>query len=165
MRAAVALRDARLEDALELARIRLLARASAMPGVREAHTEAEVAHWLATWLMAHHRVRVAESSAGIVGYIGHGDDADLGPMVIHLYLHPEGQRLGIGTRLLAEAMAAHPDRLSLWCIARNAGARAFYERHGFRAARFGDGSQNEEREPDVLYVRDATDQHTTGEVR
>jgi ribosomal protein S18 acetylase RimI-like enzyme len=165
MSLAVALRDARPEDAPELARIRLLARATAMPGVREAHDEAGVAQWIATWLMANHRVRVAEADDRIVGYMGRGDDPDLGPVVFHLYLHPSGQRQGVGTRLLGEAMAAHPDRLSLWCIARNAGARAFYERHGFRADRFGDGSNNEEGEPDVLYVRAGAAQHTTGEVR
>jgi RimJ/RimL family protein N-acetyltransferase len=165
MSPAVGLRDARPEDAPHLARIRLLARAAAMPGVREAHDETEVAHWIATWLMAKHQVRVAETDRRIVGYMGHGDDPDLGPVVFHLYLHPAGQRQGVGTLLLAEAMAAHPERLSLWCLARNAGARAFYERHGFRAARCGDGSMNEEGEPDVLYVRAAADQHTTGEAQ
>jgi RimJ/RimL family protein N-acetyltransferase len=165
MSLAIALRDARPEDAPHLARIRLVARATAMPEVREAHDEAEVARWLATWLIARNRVRVAEAEGRAIGYVGHGDEPEFGPMVFHLYLHPASQRQGIGTRLLAEATAAHPDKLSLWCIARNAGARAFYERHGFRAARFGDGSQNEEGEPDVLYVRAAADQRTTGEVR
>jgi len=33
----------------------------------------------------------------------------------------------------------------------NQRARAFYERRGFRAIAFGDGSGNEERCPDVLY--------------
>jgi hypothetical protein len=34
---------------------------------------------------------------------------------------------------------------------RNAGARRFYERNGFVAARLGDGKGNEEGEPDVVY--------------
>ena len=34
---------------------------------------------------------------------------------------------------------------------RNAAARAFYEKHGFRAVAFGDGSANMEAEPDALY--------------
>ena len=35
---------------------------------------------------------------------------------------------------------------------RNAPARTFFERHGFHAARLTDGADNEEHEPDVLYV-------------
>ena len=35
----------------------------------------------------------------------------------------------------------------------NRGARRFYERHGFSAIAFGDGSNNESRCPDVLYER------------
>ena len=38
-------------------------------------------------------------------------------------------------------------------FARNAGARRFYERHGFVAVAFGDGTGNEEGEPDVRYER------------
>lgn len=34
---------------------------------------------------------------------------------------------------------------------RNTGARAFYERHGFVAVDFNDGSRNEEKEPDATY--------------
>ncbi len=37
-------------------------------------------------------------------------------------------------------------------LQRNNRARAFYERHGFRVARMTDGADNEEREPDILYV-------------
>ena len=35
----------------------------------------------------------------------------------------------------------------------NSGARRFYERHGFTAAKFGDGSGNEEKLPDIQYLR------------
>jgi hypothetical protein len=40
----------------------------------------------------------------------------------------------------------------LWTFQANAPARRFYERHGFGAVEFGDGSGNEEGEPDVRYV-------------
>ncbi len=151
----VALRDARPEDAPALARIHHAARAAALPGLVEAHTEHEVATWLAGHLMRRHRVRVAEADARAVGYLGSGLDPTHGPMVFHLYLDPAWRRRGIGSLLLAEALAAHPLRLSLYCLARNAPARAFYEGHGFRAAAFSDGAGSEEGEPDVLYVRQA----------
>ncbi len=155
-------------DAPALARIHHAARAAALPGLREAHDEVGVAHWLATTMMARHTVRVATAGGVPVGYVGFGSDAVHGPMVLHLYLDPAWHRRGIGSHLLAEASAALGPRLSLFCIARNTGARAFYERHGFRAAAASDGAGTEEGEPDVLYVRDAapsdTDTTTSGSI-
>jgi RimJ/RimL family protein N-acetyltransferase len=142
-------------DAPSLARLHHAARAAAMPGLREAHGIDDVARWIATVLMVRHAVRVAEDGGRPVGYIGYGQDDQHGPMVLHLYLDPAWLRRGIGSRLLAEAMAALGPRLSLFCIARNAGARAFYEAHGFRAAATSDGAGTEEGEPDILFVRDA----------
>lgn len=166
MTAGVAIRPAAAADAPALARIHATARAAALPGLREAHTEPQVAAWLATHLMAHHTVRVAISAGRAVGYIGFGHDPVHGPVVMHLYLDPAWRRRGIGSRLLAEAQAALGPRLSLFCIARNTGARAFYEHHGFRVAATGDGAGTEEGEPDILYARDDgtpdTDTTTSG---
>ncbi|MBR0643480.1 GNAT family N-acetyltransferase [Plastoroseomonas hellenica] len=161
-----ALRDAAPGDALNLARLHRTARAAALPGLREVHSEAEVAHWLATTLMARHAVRVAVVAGQPVGYVGHGLDPRHGPMLLHLYLEPGWWRRGLGSRLLGEALAAHGGRLSLFCIARNTAARRFYEHHGFRVAGSSDGAGTEEGEPDILYVRNAAlphDQHRTGE--
>ncbi|MYR86851.1 GNAT family N-acetyltransferase, partial [Streptomyces sp. SID685] len=58
---------------------------------------------------------------------------------------------GIGTALLETVRQASPEELSLHCFQRNTDARAFYERHGFTAGEFNDGSRNEENEPDVTY--------------
>jgi ribosomal protein S18 acetylase RimI-like enzyme len=60
------------------------------------------------------------------------------------------QRKGIGTRLLVRAREAHPSGLRLFTFQRNTTARAFYEKHGFRAVRFGI-SPAPENEPDVEY--------------
>lgn len=166
MPAAVAIRDGAAADAPALARVHAAARAAAMPGLIERHDIDAVAGRLATTLMARHNVRVATADGIPVGYIGFGQDAVLGPMVLHLHLAPGWRRRGIGTRLLAEATTALGPRLSLFCIARNTGARAFYARHGFRVAATGDGAGTEEGEPDILYARDAgtpdTDITTSG---
>jgi len=67
-----------------------------------------------------------------------------------LYVAPDRQREGAGATLLQIAKAAS-SRLSLWTFQRDAGARRFYEKHGFAAVEQTDGSRNEEREPDVRY--------------
>jgi ribosomal protein S18 acetylase RimI-like enzyme len=57
----------------------------------------------------------------------------------------------VGTSLLTVAQDAS-DRLQLWTFQRNTNARRFYERHGFALVRRTDGSRNEAKEPDALYL-------------
>ncbi|GAB3807465.1 GNAT family N-acetyltransferase [Micromonospora zhanjiangensis] len=75
--------------------------------------------------------------AGVRGVVRFGpdpDDPDAGH-VFSLYVHPDGQGLGLGGRLLGAAVdrlrAAGHDAATLWVFAANASARAFYARHGF----------------------------------
>lgn len=42
--------------------------------------------------------------------------------------------------------------LRLWTFQANAQAQRFYEKHGFQIERKTDGRDNEEKQPDVLYV-------------
>jgi ribosomal protein S18 acetylase RimI-like enzyme len=49
------------------------------------------------------------------------------------------------------AKQRRPDGLELYTFQVNDRARRFYERHGFVVAMLGDGSGNEEGQPDVLY--------------
>lgn len=58
---------------------------------------------------------------------------------------------GIGSLLLAHAMRTLELPIRLYTFQANAGARRFYERHGFTAIEFTDGQANEERCPDVLF--------------
>ena len=71
-------------------------------------------------------------------------------IVDQLCVHVPWQRTGIGTRLLEHARALHPSGLRLFTFQRNAKARAFYEKHGFRAVAFGI-SPAPENENDVEY--------------
>ncbi len=73
-----------------------------------------------------------------------------GDMLEHLYVLPGEQSRGVGNRLLAKAKEVSPSGLCLWTFQRNTPARAFYERCGFTAVEFGDGSGNEEGKLDVL---------------
>lgn len=77
--------------------------------------------------------------------------------VEHLYVHPDRHGAGHGSGILSDVQRRHPEGLQLWLFQRNATARRFYERRGFRPVRFGDGSTNEERTPDLLERWDGGD--------
>ena len=110
------------------------------------HTPEEDLFFIRDILMPSQQVTVAETSGRIVGFI-----AVSGGWVEQLYLDPGWAGQGIGSRLLAQATAGM-SHVKLHCFRANTGARRFYERHGFRAEAFGDGSANEEGPPDILYV-------------
>jgi putative acetyltransferase len=82
---------------------------------------------------------------GLVGIVAFRED-----WIDQLYVLPRAQGRGVGTALL-EIAKSQAKKLSLWTFQRNDAARRFYERRGFAAAKETDGSENEEREPDVLY--------------
>jgi ribosomal protein S18 acetylase RimI-like enzyme len=67
-----------------------------------------------------------------------------------LYIHPRKQRRGIGTALLEFARRKSPDHLWLYTLQSNVNARAFYEKNGFIAEKFG-FSPPPESEADVEY--------------
>ena len=107
-----------------------------------------------------YRTWVAEEGGGIVGFAvtGPSQDADADDRTGELYavyLEPARFGDGIGKRLSDHAIADLRERgfrtATLWVLETNAGARRFYERHGFGAVAFGDGTGNEEGVPDVLY--------------
>jgi putative acetyltransferase len=58
---------------------------------------------------------------------------------------------GAGSLLLDAVKKSSVVALELWCFQANERARRFYEERGFRAVRFTDGRDNEEKVPDVRY--------------
>lgn len=155
------LRRATADDARELTAVYLASRRHALPGLKEAHTEAEVLAWVTHQLLSQSVVPslpalrhepttvvwVALDAAGeLVGFSARKDD-----WLEQLYVRPQTLRQGVGTQLLSLAKAESPEVLSLYTFQRNSGARAFYERHGFELVLTRDGTSNEEQEPDVLY--------------
>lgn len=91
-------------------------------------------------------VTVAETDAGIQGFIARD-----GSFIHGLYVAAGAQGAGVGQALLAAAQETEA-RLELWTFKANAGARRFYQRHGFAEAERGDGSTNDEGLPDIRYV-------------
>ena len=91
-------------------------------------------------------VIVAEGDPGIVSFLAlNGEEIRL------LYSHPDFIGSGAGSLLLDAVKKSSVAALELWCFQANERARRFYEERGFRAVRFTDGQDNEEKVPDVRY--------------
>jgi ribosomal protein S18 acetylase RimI-like enzyme len=110
------------------------------------HTDEQIRTWICTEMVPSHEVWVAEPADEIVGFA-----ALKGDMLGHLYVQPGAQNHGIGSALLDIAKRERPEGFRFYVFQKNTGARRFYERHGCRLVELGDGSGNEEREPDALY--------------
>ncbi len=89
-------------------------------------------------------VRIAEASCRATGFHCLCED-----VVDQLFVAPEAQRHGVGTRLLRDVMALRSTGFTLRTFRANRAARAFYEARGLVAIRF--GHSEEENEPDVTY--------------
>ena len=138
-------RRATPDDAGDAARVFTAAFAS-MNFVPKMHSAEEDRAFVRS-LILEKDVWVAERDARVIGLACWHDG-----WLEQLYVDPAHHDGGAGTALLARVMREHPEGFQLWTFQANAGARRFYERHGFRAVEFTDGSRNEERQPDVRYV-------------
>jgi ribosomal protein S18 acetylase RimI-like enzyme len=144
--APVTIRRGTIDDAAAAADVYLTSRRGAGALIpRATHTEDDVRTWFARIVLVEHEVWLAELEGRAVGVmVLRGDFMD------QLYVRPEVQRRGVGGRLVAQAKRGRA-RLRLSTFQSNAPARDFYEKHGFKAIAFGDGTANEESAPDVLY--------------
>jgi GNAT superfamily N-acetyltransferase len=132
-------------DHAQIADLYVASRADALPYLHRVRDDEQDRAWIRDVVLRRGQILVAKRGEQVIGFLAlDGEDLD------QLYLLPGSYRQGIGSALLAKAKETSPQRLHIYTFQVNARARAFYEAHGFRAVRFGDGSLNEEREPDVL---------------
>jgi len=148
------LRPATIEDAAQVAEVLLSSRRVFLPYAPLAHTDAAVRRWVREPLIPSGGVTVACVGGEVVGVLAIARESNVS-WINQLYVAPGHTGQGIGTRLLAHALSSLEGPVRLYTFQANTGARSFYERHGFKAIAFGDGTGNEEHCPDVLYERDA----------
>ncbi len=146
----ITFRPANPTDAEQVAEVYLASRKAFVAFAPIAHSDDEVRHWVADHLLPSGGVTVAESGGAVIGMMALTREEEIG-WIEQLYLLPSAVGQGIGTRLVQRAKEELGPPIRLYTFQANEGARRFYERHGFRAIEFGDGSGNEEGCPDILY--------------
>ncbi len=114
--------------------------------VRLAHSPSDVRRWVRDQLLPQHDITVAVCAGTVVGYA-----AEKPGWLNHLYVDPAWVGRGVGRLLFEQVRKRQRSGFDLWTFAVNTRARAFYEGHGLVAVEQGDGSNNEEHQPDIRY--------------
>lgn len=147
-----ALRRAEPGDAIAVADVYLRSRKELVACAPLVHPDESVRDWIRGHLLPAGRTTVAVVDGRVVGFLTVSAAGGVS-WIDHLYVLPTWVSRGIGTRLLELARTALPPPIRLYTFQGSERARTFYERRGFKAIAFGDGSANEERRPDILYER------------
>jgi GNAT superfamily N-acetyltransferase len=124
-----------------------IAREKSLPGFQrqKGHFFYEDRDYFRDRILTKNGVWVAGFAERPVAFIAMQND-----FIDQLYVHPDYWRQGIGVCLLNFAKERSPKHLWLYTLQININARAFYEKNGFTAERFG-FSDPPENEPDVEY--------------
>lgn len=144
------IRIATPEDSSAVATVLIESRRAFLPFAPSAHPPGDIRRWVATRLVPSGKVHVATVDQQVVAVLAVSEDETSG-WIDQLYLLPGYTGFGLGQQLLALAHRLLRRPIRLHTFQANAGARRFYERHGYRAIAFSDGAKNEEKCPDVLY--------------
>jgi GNAT superfamily N-acetyltransferase len=146
----VNLRSAAPGDAAEVAQVLITSREAFLPFAPSPHSPEDILAWVTRQLIPSGAVTVAEVDGRLAGVVATSHAGGVS-WVDQLYVRPGFVSRGIGAQLLASAHTTLPRPIRLYTFQPNAGARRFFERHGYIAIDFTDGRANEEQCPDVLY--------------
>jgi GNAT superfamily N-acetyltransferase len=110
------------------------------------HTADEYRWFIANVILKECKVTVAEDETGIIAFLALNREE-----IRLLYTRSDRIGMGAGTQLFDVAKASGVGAVELWCFQANERGKRFYEARGFHPIRFIDGTDNEERMPDVRY--------------
>lgn len=144
------LRKATLADAGAIATVYLMSRKELVAFAPLIHSDESIQQWIREELLPNEQVIIAEEDGAIIGMMSLTSDKGMG-RIKQLYILPSAVGHGIGTLMIKMAKSTLGSPIQLYTFEENIGARRFYERHGFQAIEFNDGSGNEENCPAILY--------------
>jgi GNAT superfamily N-acetyltransferase len=142
-------RRAGLEDAEAVADVLIRSRRAAIGAIpASVHPDAEAPEWISAVVIPEREVWLMEDvdSRPLAVLVLDGDWVD------QLYVDPAFTGRGLGSRLIELAKSRRPAGLQLWTFVTNTRAQRFYRRHDFIAAETTDGSNNEEKAPNIRFV-------------
>lgn len=129
----------------DVARLFRITRESELPYLPKLHTAQEDVSFFRATVFGSQTVYVLrENNVRLVGFIAFDTE-----WIHHLYILPELMGQGLGAQLIKLAKK-NSKNLQLWAFKRNHRAIEFYQKHRFKIIKETDGSENEEKEPDVL---------------
>jgi len=141
------IRDYRAEDFDRVTILWRISREKSLPEFQRAkgHFFYEDQDYFRDHILIDDDVFVVESAECPVAFMAMHEE-----FIDQLYVHPDFQNRGIGKLLLEYARQRSPEHVWLYTLQININARAFYEKNGFTAEKFG-VSPPPESEPDVEY--------------
>ena len=139
-----------IEDAESVARVLVESRRAFLPYAPSPHEPSAIRCWVEKTLIPGGGVTVAVSEGNVVAVLAVAEVGSIA-WIEQLYVLPGYENRGLGTRLLTFAHKSLKRPVRLFTFQQNAGARRFYERHGYKVIALSDGQSNEEKCPDVLF--------------
>lgn len=143
-------RRATQSDAEALTQVYLSSRKKFVSFAPIPHSDEAVYQWIRNVMIPNNQVTLVEQDDKIIGMMALLTEEGMG-WIEQLYVHPDFVGCGIGTKLIERAKVELASPIRLYTFQQNQDAIRFYERHGFKAIQYSDGSGNEEKCPDVLY--------------
>jgi len=144
MNEGITLRDVAPDDVEAVADVLKQATRRAYVFMTWDHDDDSFGDFVAAMLPEWSSVRVAVAEGKVVGFA-----CLQGDLLDQLFIAPEWQGKGIGSRLLDDTKKRRPQGFHLHTFEKNLGARHFYEARGLVAC--GHGYSEQEQEPDVMY--------------
>src|SRR5690349_10551984 len=141
------IRDYRAEDFDAVTILWRVAREKSLPEFQNAkgYFFYEDQNYFRDHILKENRTLVVETEQHPIAFMAVKED-----FIDQLYVHPDYQKQGAGKALLDYARKLSPEHIWLYTLQINLNARAFYEKNGFIAEKFGI-SPPPESEPDVEY--------------